>query len=84
MSLCHQHDFVGGKGRGKGDVRQGRHAGDNVLVAFETSWGLWQNPNMRVDPKNFVFQTGLKATHHREDHDQDHHADRHPTHRDQR
>src|SRR6267143_6423644 len=82
MSLCHQHDFVGGKWRGKGDVRQGRNTRHNVLVTFETPWVLGKNPNVRVDAQNLVFQTGLEATHHREDHDQDHDADGNPTHRD--
>ena len=82
VSLGHQHDFVGGKWRSKGDVRQGRNTRYSVVVAFETPWCLGKNPNVRVDPQNLVFQTGLEATHHREDYDQDHDADCNPTYRD--
>src|SRR5262245_64784674 len=82
MSLYHQHNFVGSKWRSKGDVRQGRNTRHNVLIAFETSGSLGQNPNMRIDTQNFVLQTGLEATHYGEDHDQDHDADGNPTYRD--
>ena len=39
---------------------------------------------MGVDAKNFLFQTGLKAAHHRQDHDEDHYADGNSTDRDER
>ena len=78
MSLCHQHDFVGGKWCGKDAVRQGRNTRHNILVAFETSGGLGQTPDMRIDAQNLVFQTGLEATHNREDHDQDHDTNGNP------
>ena len=73
---------MGGKWRRKGHMRQGRNTRHNVLVSFETPWGLGQNPNMRVHPQNLIFQTGLEATHHREDHDEDHDPNGNPPHRD--
>src|SRR5215468_3165227 len=84
MSLCHQHDFVGGKWRSIGDVRQGRNTRHNVLITFETFWGLGKNPNVRVDAQNLIFQTGLKTTHHRKNHNQNHDVNGNPAHGDHR